>query len=57
VRFCGILKKPTGMKKMLCRQNSAAVSPSFLLDVSAGNFQRALVDGPGKIKISDGDAQ
>jgi hypothetical protein len=43
-----MLKNPTSMKDRLHRQNSAAVccqlSSVLLLDVSAGNCQRAVVD-------------
>jgi hypothetical protein len=49
-----MLKNATGMKEILYRQNSAAishqVSPDSLIDFSAGNCQRVLVDK------SDGDA-
>jgi hypothetical protein len=51
--ICGMLKNAMGMKEMLCRQNSAAisdqVSPALQLDVSAGNCWRALVDESGMI--------
>jgi hypothetical protein len=51
-------KNYTSMKDILSRQNSAAVffavsSPS-LLDVSAGNFQRASVDESGVIRAQMG---
>jgi hypothetical protein len=49
------------MKEILRRQNSAAisrqVSPASLLDVSAGSFQRALVNESGLIIKSEGDSQ
>jgi hypothetical protein len=49
------------MKEILCRQSqlpfSRQVSPAFLLDFSAGNCQRALVDESGNIIKFDGDAR
>jgi hypothetical protein len=49
-----MLKNPTSMNEMLCRQNSMTISllssPSLLLDVSAGNCQRALVVESGMIR-------
>jgi hypothetical protein len=59
-----MLKNPTSMKDRLHRQNSAAVccqlSSALLLDVSAGNCQRAVVDESkiirneiGTLKISE----
>jgi hypothetical protein len=55
-----MLNKPTSMKEILRRQNLLGTSsPSFpasLLDIFAGNCQRALVDKPGMIRKSDGDA-
>jgi hypothetical protein len=49
-----MLKNATDVKEILYRQNSAAIShqisPDSLIDFSAGNCQRVLVDK------SDGDA-
>jgi len=43
-----LLKNPTSVKEILRRQNLTAisrqVSPAVLLDVCAGNCQRALVE-------------
>jgi hypothetical protein len=47
------------MKEVVCNQKLAAishqVSPASLLDVSAGNCQRALVDESGTIRKTDGE--
>jgi hypothetical protein len=43
-RFHCTLKNATDMKEILLMQNSAAVSPASLLDISHGNCQRALLD-------------
>jgi hypothetical protein len=48
------------MKEILRKQNIAAISPNYpasLLDVSAGNCQRALVDESGIIRKVGGDSQ
>jgi hypothetical protein len=59
IRSYGMVKIPTSMKEILRRQNLSAISsPSFpasLLDVSAGNFQRALVNKLGTIRKADGE--
>jgi hypothetical protein len=56
-----MLKNLTSMKEILRRQNSAAiscqVSPASLLDVSADNLQRALVEESGMIKNNMGTQQ
>jgi tRNA A37 threonylcarbamoyltransferase TsaD len=49
-----MLKNPTSMKEILCKQNLATISshiyPASLLDVSGGNCQRALVDESGMVR-------
>jgi hypothetical protein len=53
-----MLKNPTSMKEILRVQNSTAISRevsfALLLDVCAGNYQRALVDESGKIRTQMG---
>jgi hypothetical protein len=48
-----MLKNPTSMKEILCRQDSAViacqVSPALQLNVSPGNCQIVLVDESGTI--------
>jgi hypothetical protein len=56
-KIYGVFKN-TSMKKILCRQNSAAISRQVppvslpVVDISAGNCQTALVDESGMITIS-----
>jgi hypothetical protein len=56
-----MIKNPMSVKEILHKNNSPAmfspVSPAPILDVSAGNSQRVLVDKSGMIRKSDGDAQ
>jgi hypothetical protein len=61
VPCCKILqhiKNPTSMKEIFRRQNliaiSRQVSPASLLDISAGNFQRALMNESGSIRSQMG---
>jgi len=55
--YC-MLKNPSSMKEILRRQNSAAisrqVSHASLLEISANNCQRALVDTSERIRNQTG---
>jgi hypothetical protein len=53
-----MLKNPVSMKEILHRHNTTTifhqVSPALLLDISAGNCQRALVDVSGMVRTQMG---